>query len=181
MFKSYLSKGLTQIKSKSPDLKLLRLDKTFFHLDNDIYLCNCYIPPQNSNILKQYNEIPFDILRTELHMFGSKGDLIILGDFNSRTGNIQESFHSAYDMTNTNYSTPDINTETNIPVRVDEDATVNQFGKQVIENIEEAHMTILNGRILGHFQGNKTCHNKAIRDGKYLALLHASAWQRSPH
>ena len=23
--------------------------------------------------------------------------------------------------------------------------------------------------------------NKAIRDGKYLALPHSSAWQRSPH
>ena len=27
----------------------------------------------------------------------------------------------------------------------------------------------------------KTCANKAIRDGKYLAPPHASAWQRSPH
>ena len=26
-----------------------------------------------------------------------------------------------------------------------------------------------------------TCQNKAIRDGKYLAPPHASAWQRSPH
>ena len=26
-----------------------------------------------------------------------------------------------------------------------------------------------------------TCFNKAIRDGKYLAPPHASAWQRSPH
>ena len=25
------------------------------------------------------------------------------------------------------------------------------------------------------------CNNKAIRDGKYLAPPHASAWQRSPH
>ena len=24
-------------------------------------------------------------------------------------------------------------------------------------------------------------YNKAIRDGKYLALPHSSAWQRSPH
>ena len=27
----------------------------------------------------------------------------------------------------------------------------------------------------------KTCQNKAIRDGKYLAPPHASAWQRLPH
>ena len=37
---------------------------------------------------------------------------------------------------------------------------------------------------LGHHVGvnsNKNNINKAIRDGKYLALPHASAWQRSPH
>ena len=27
----------------------------------------------------------------------------------------------------------------------------------------------------------ETTYNKAIRDGKYLALPHSSAWQRSPH
>ena len=27
----------------------------------------------------------------------------------------------------------------------------------------------------------KHIYNKAIRDGKYLALPHSSAWQRSPH
>ena len=29
--------------------------------------------------------------------------------------------------------------------------------------------------------GSITMINKAIRDGKYLAPPHASAWQRSPH
>ena len=119
-------------------------------------MCNCYIPPQNSVIFKQNKETPFDILQKEIELYDTKGDLILIGDFNSRTGNIQETIHEVRDITDNERQ--DINVDTSIPTRYNEDYTVNQFGKQLLNTIEQAHMVILNGRTLGDIQGSKTCH-----------------------
>ncbi len=79
-----------------------------------------------------------------------------MGDFNSRTGEIQESLHN--DMTHTSFNLPNMTLETHIPLRSNKDKKVNKFGKQLIDTMEEAHMLILNGRTLGDYDGKKTCH-----------------------
>ena len=58
------------------------LDKNFFCFDTDIYLCfpeysSCYID-QNIDFL--------ELVENEILAYKSKGSVIILGDFNARTG-----------------------------------------------------------------------------------------------
>ncbi len=43
--REYYESGVTKINSKSSDLMWMKLDRTYFNLARDIYLCNCYIPP----------------------------------------------------------------------------------------------------------------------------------------
>ena len=153
LFKNELSKGVSKIKSQNTDLLWMKLHKNFFNLKTDIYLCNCYIPPQNSVVFQNNKETHFDILQNEIQLFGMKGDIIMIGDFNSRTGEIQENITD-----NLEDDRLHINTRNNTNLRYNEDKTVNQFGKQLIAIIEEAQMIILNGRTLGDGRGSKTCH-----------------------
>ncbi len=127
LYKVHLAKGISKIKSKSQDLMWLKLDKVYFQQENDIYICNCYIPPENSKFSKETSEAPFEILRTELETYGADGNRIIMGNFNSRTGEIQASLHN--DMTHPSFNLPDMTLETHIPLRSNKDKKVNKFGK----------------------------------------------------
>ena len=120
----------------------------------------CYIPPQNSSVT-QIDHIgdacsSLDILQKEVDLYDTKGDIALIGDFNSRTGNIQEVLHDIADMTDIHHQ--EIILDNKIPNRRNEDLTVNQYGKHLLNVIEQAHMIILNGRSLGDLQGSKTCH-----------------------
>ena len=125
-------------------------------MDNDLFICNCYIPPENSKILKGDVFEYFDILKSEIELYESMGNVIIIGDLNSRTGNLQESIDISHD--HPERVTMDINTENYIIPRNNEDKTVNNFGKHLINMMNETHMLMLNGRTLGNFSGKKTCH-----------------------
>ena len=85
--KGCLVKGVQKICSKSVDLLWIKLSKEFkefFGMARDLYLVNCYIPPSNSDKSKISDH--FGILTEELISYSSKGDTMICGDLNSRTG-----------------------------------------------------------------------------------------------
>ena len=42
--------------------------------------------------------------------------------------------------------------------RHNEDVTVNKYGRNLMNIIEQSHLIILNGRVLGDLKGSKTCH-----------------------
>lgn len=83
-YKKYLQKGLTYIKNgtSSNNRMWLKLEKTYFGLSDDIYICAIYIPPIGSN----HYDNDFLFLEEEISHFSSKGKLLLIGDFNSRTG-----------------------------------------------------------------------------------------------
>ena len=120
LYRTNLEKGLTKLNSQSNDLMWLKLDKIYFNTDNDIYLCNCYIPPKNSSVT-QIDHIgdacsSFDILQKEVDLYDTKGDIALIGDFNSRTGNIQEVLHDITDMTDINRQ--EIILDNKIPMKI---------------------------------------------------------------
>jgi exonuclease III len=156
LYKSNLEKGVSKIKSQSNDLMWMKLDKHFFHLEKDMYICNCYISPQNSAVTESDIVTPLDILQQEIELYEAQGDIALIGDFNCRTGNIQENIYDITDLTDDRRL--ESRTEINIPPRHNEDVTVNKYGKLLLGLIEQAHMIILNGRTLGDLQGSKTCH-----------------------
>ena len=57
------------------------------NLQNDLYLCGIYIPPEKTTYFD--TEI-FDNLENEITSFSAKGDVMLVGDFNARTGKLND-------------------------------------------------------------------------------------------
>lgn len=68
--------------SKSENRLWLKLDKRFFGFEEDLYVCAVYIPPMNST----HNDNDYLSLESEILNFCCKGKILLMGDFNSRTG-----------------------------------------------------------------------------------------------
>ena len=60
-----------------------KIENRFLNSVKNIYVCGVYIPPCNSKYFD--NEI-FDQLEQDIVRFSSTGSIILMGDFNSRTG-----------------------------------------------------------------------------------------------
>ena len=54
-----IRKGVKFLSSSSTRFVWCKLDKQFFSLDHDIYVCSTYIPPANSLYIKNNPECPF--------------------------------------------------------------------------------------------------------------------------
>ncbi len=55
-------------------------------LQRDLFLCLCYIPPQNSTYYTQVAEHPLEVITREVHAAAAQGNVLLAGDFNARTG-----------------------------------------------------------------------------------------------
>ena len=56
-----------------------------------MYVCSVYIPPQNSKYSKDNGEnCPYVEIRKDILKFKKLGDIILMGDFNARKGNLQD-------------------------------------------------------------------------------------------
>ena len=74
-FKKEFTKGITYLKEAtlSQNRLLLKLDKMFFGLSQDVYLCAVYIPPISS----PYYDNDLISLEGEVSTFSSKGKLVL--------------------------------------------------------------------------------------------------------
>ena len=66
----------------SQNIMWLKVDKYFFGLQEDLYVCAIYIPPATSN----YFENDTDLLENEISFFSAQGKILLMGDLNSRCG-----------------------------------------------------------------------------------------------
>ena len=64
-----------------------RLGKSLFQFENDIFLCGAYIPPNNTTPTITAKTDYFRKLNKMLIKYKDKGDILIMGDLNARTGN----------------------------------------------------------------------------------------------
>eukprot|EP00250_Pteridium_aquilinum_P004691 c14891_g1_i2 orf=2-1366(-) len=58
-----------------------------------LYIAICYFPPSTSVYAASRGQSPFSILDDDIWEFSRDGDIILLGDFNARTGNYQTVFY----------------------------------------------------------------------------------------
>lgn len=157
-YKKTLSKGLTYLEkgTKSENRLWLKLDRNFFDFDKDLYVCSVYIPPINSN----YYENDFETLENEISIFANKGKILLVGDFNSRTG-----CHPDY-IVNDSLRLNDFSEENILPrnylidsvdERKNQDKISNNHGKKLLEMCISSRLRILNGRYMGDSLGFFTC------------------------
>ena len=144
--------GLSFVRSESDCFVWLKLEKSFFGFEQDIYICAAYIPPETSPFTKSLIYNPFDLLENEIAKYVDQGIVCIVGDCNAHTGqqldynvnvNGYESgesemlyfVHSSYD---TNHVTPRFSQDSHIP---------NNFRNALINLCIASDMRIMNGRL----------------------------------
>ena len=82
-----------------------------------------YIPPSNSSVLNGSDVSIMDILKSDICMYEGKGNVLIMGDLNNRTGHKQENW---MDIIDTHILGSDLNVDfENIPLST----RLNQDGK----------------------------------------------------
>ena len=118
-----------------------------------------YIPHPNSVYYDIYNFYVFDCISNDVHDFSENGSVIIVGDPNSRIGNLLD-YIKTYQVAD---SKLDIlsqvftyNADTVMTKRVTEDTTVNSFGRQLINLCKNNGMRFCTGRVLGNQNGRIT-------------------------
>ena len=87
IYRESLDDGITKMKSSDKHFIWVKLDKYVFHLNDDIYLCGTYIPPENSVYFKDENDTTvLHKLREDISIYSNLGKILIIGDLNSRVG-----------------------------------------------------------------------------------------------
>ena len=114
---------------------------------SDLYICFLYIPPSTSNLLKSGQSLTFDSLQNECALYENLGWVLLLGDTNSRTGDLNDYIENDeiddFLPTDDNYQ-PDLA----LDKRISDDAgTVNTNGTSLIEFCKSTGYRILNGRV----------------------------------
>ena len=147
--------GVIKLKNSHSDIQWLKLDKSFFGLNNDIYLCICYIKPEASGNAADVDM--FDILNQDVGKYSTEGRIIILGDLNSRVGLKQENHYDIDLDSRINDPARPIN----VPYRFSEDIKVNSHGRKLLRLLSNYDLLIANGRTPGDLSGSYTCeqHN----------------------
>ena len=82
-------KGYVQRIKSSRNFIWLKLSKHAFNFDFDIFLCLLYIPPRVKSVCPENDEI-LENLKTCIQDYSKKGELILMGDLNARTGSIND-------------------------------------------------------------------------------------------
>ena len=129
-----------------------KLEKSFFKLNSDIFICSANVPPQNSSTEIRIDIDHYDHLQNDIYKFLNQGKVLLCGDFNARTGNLDDLIFDDR-FTNIENFTP-----INVPKRTSRDTQVNAYGKSLNELCIGNNLISLNGRTKGDLIGLFTCN-----------------------
>lgn len=150
-YKQEYSRYLSVAKVDPKGLIWLKLSKCFLQSENDVFICVCYIPPEDSSLYNNINSELFqfdfyEYLSSEVRVFSSYGQVFILGDFNARTGDQCDYINDLNLDRYIDLPCAYINNNT-LPVRKNHDISVNSFGQKLLSFCRENDCCILNGRL----------------------------------
>ncbi|CAG2252864.1 unnamed protein product [Mytilus edulis] len=154
--KPHIRKGVKEMKRSKFSL-WLKLDKQILGLSYTVYLCFCYIKPY---LNKDDSELIFTQLQNEIMQFKHQGEILICGDFNARTGGLQDYIQNDDENENFIDCPVPINYSPDIPlVRRQMDREKNIHGTLLVSLCKDLQLRLLNGRFLGDSLGFFTFYN----------------------
>ena len=115
----------SRIHSDSPNIIWCRLDKQLLGLQVDIFLAAGYLPPLQSQ--RKAGEDIISILEKEIQKYSPQGQILLLGDFNARTGTLNDFIENDADDFLTIHNT--YNQDTLCPKRNNADYSINKVGR----------------------------------------------------
>ena len=146
-----MSSLVSEVEIKNEDSIWLKIKKEKSGEHEDIFIGLLYISPSKNS---KANEKYFFDLYEEILGLKQKGEVIVMGDLNARTG-LEDDIIKIDKFDNVDI--PNINQNNDIPSRNSEDKlTANQRGKELIELCKALKLAIVNGRKNGDLFGKCT-------------------------
>ena len=122
--------------------------------DRETYIGSVYIPPENSSFGRDHTRDVWDSLERDTEYFSVRGNVIVCGDFNARTGTladciVMDNVNNQYPLP-LNYSQYQINSRCSMH-------SVQKNGRRLADICIDNSICILNGRSLWDLRGSFTC------------------------
>lgn len=153
-----IRKGVKFINNKTKDFIWLKLDKSFFGLVDDLYICFVYYPPEYSTYLNKLSYDILELIENDIITYSQVGKILLAGDFNARTAQDLDFINMDSDKhvpTYNNYKTDSL-----LLSRMCKDNVVSPRGRQLLALCVSSKLRILNGRSLGDLWGAYTCYQR---------------------
>jgi exonuclease III len=153
--KNSIRKGVTLERNTIDCIIWIKLDKVFFNMDDNVFICFTYIAPESSPVHNIYNVDIFIQLEQDILLFNDRGKIFLAGDLNCRTGSKPD-----YIQFDRNIGDDEVITVDTPTPRISRDSTSNRFGDCLLDMCKATNQLIVNGRWSGD-GGHFTCmtHN----------------------
>ena len=140
----------------------LKLDKNIFKISKNIYICAAYIPPRDSTYwIHHHDSDPYETLEQDIAKFQQDGEIILIGDFNARTGTKPDYVSDFIENDDVELivrsSENTLLDSLNRKHRSNLDSNVNTYGNKLLDICKGLGLRIMNGRTLGDSVGAYTC------------------------
>jgi hypothetical protein len=171
--KPYLKNHVKILKNTNSDYQWIKLDKTFFGFQKDIYICVVYFPPSISSYTKDLDVHILDSIEKDITIFSKNADILLCGDFNARIGTNPD-----YILNDDNKFIPIFNSypvDKDILERHNKDTQLYARGKELLDVCIVHQLRVLNGRTLGDLSGNFTCFTPNGASAVDYAIVSESA------
>lgn len=156
LVKNELKDNIVHFASKSSNILWCKISHNHFGLTKDIFIANVYISPLQSQ--KKNNEDDLLILENEIDKFSNLGEVILLGDFNARTGILNDFVENDSSGEFLNHENPVYETDNLFPTRNNSDLKLNTLGNELLQLCISNKFRILNGRKTGDLTGKFTSY-----------------------
>ena len=144
-FKSEINNKVSIVENSQCGIIWIKICKTIYNFEDDIYLCGAYIPPYNSKVLRQSGIDMFEIIETGIEKYKLLGKTIICGDLNARTASERD--YLIHDEHLDSDFTSDIESNVLYPKRVNKDNVIDICGKRLLDLCKSTNLIICNGRL----------------------------------
>ena len=153
--KDTIKKGVHFIPPTNTEISWIKLCKSFFDLEKDIFMAVVYAAPASS--YAPLNVDVFETLENDLALYNSLGSCFLCGDFNGRTATendycLNDNFFSV--SSSDGYVLDRAIQRNNVDPHLPD-----SHGKKLLSLCKATGMRILNGRTFGDYFGQCTCYS----------------------
>jgi exonuclease III len=167
--KKTIFKGVSVIKKKKEtNFIWICIKKEYLHRNQDLYLGFVHVPHEHSTYFDKLEYNVMDMLCEDIIEHKRKGQVVVMGDFNGRVGNLQDFIKND---TGDHLPIPDDYLEDTLTKhRNHYDKIINNRGHEIIDLCLSANLRIMNGRMLGDLLGNFTCFKNGVSTIDYCLV-----------
>ena len=169
MHRESFSGRIKIVNRERPDKLWIKIDKQFFGLESDIFICFLYLSPHSSPYFKSLTYDMFTEVENECSYCKTLGKILIAGDLNARTNNEPDFVMDIDDRFSPINDIESYRMDDNLPRKNMDLHKVDSHGEKVLELYKSNYLRILNGICRGDNTGSFT--RFPIREGELPSVL----------